>query len=382
MSRIFLIAAFLIMTSLLFPANIFAQGNQNISVLPQNEVVNKDYFASGNSVTLAGTVNGDAYLAGGNIINEGTINGDLLIAGGTVDIRGNITGNVRVVGGQVTIGLAGKSNLSVAAGSVNIVNSAKVGGSAAVTAGSADIAGPIGKEVNITSGQTTISSSIGGDVNANGPVTLTSTADIGGNFDYLSSTPAQIQPGAKIAGKTTQHLPPPQTQAGAKGIAAAFEGAKIAATLVYFISYLIVGLLMLYFMPIFTRKISDAVKEKPWASLGIGILVTIITPIVVLVLLVTILAIPLALILLAFYLIAIFLSKIFVSLVIGQKILGAFQQQISPYWALVLGLVIYAILTLIPVIGIITSLVFTFLGLGALFLQRNIFSQAIPQKSK
>ena len=44
-------------------------------VLPKGEVVDSDYFATGTSVTLSGTVKGDAYIAAGTINFEGTVDG-------------------------------------------------------------------------------------------------------------------------------------------------------------------------------------------------------------------------------------------------------------------------------------------------------------------
>ncbi|NIO21626.1 MAG: hypothetical protein GTN76_13040, partial [Candidatus Aenigmarchaeota archaeon] len=41
------------------------------AVLPKGEVVDSDYFATGRSVTLSGTVKGDAYIAAGTIDFEG-----------------------------------------------------------------------------------------------------------------------------------------------------------------------------------------------------------------------------------------------------------------------------------------------------------------------
>lgn len=375
MKKIISFFVLLFVTTLFLPQLVFAQNpTPTPIVLPKGEVVNKDYFAASNSVTLAGTVNGDAFLAGGTVINEGTVNGDLLVAGGTVEIRGTVTGNVRVTGGQVVIAGNIGRNLSVAGGSVNVVNSARIGGSLAAAGGSVNVSAPIAKEANVAAGQTTISNSVGGDLSVAGPVSLTSTAAVAGNLNYWSNNPAQIQPGATIAGQTTQNIPSQAQPQPGKALGT-FAAAKTTFSLAYLISYFIVGLLLLKFFPFSLQKISDNILTNPWGSLGVGFLVLILTPIIIFILFITLIGIPIALILLALFLITIFLTKIFVSYVLGQKILKYSNSKAGNIWALIIGLVIYFLLGLIPVIGGLTTFIFTLLGLGALFLQRKMFYQ-------
>src|SRR3989304_8346367 len=106
MKKLFIGALILLLSSLtLFVPNAQAKGNpEPVSmVLARNEVVNKDYFAAGDTVTISGIVNGDAYLAGGSVLIDGTINGDLLVAGGTIQIQGPVKNDVRAAGGMITL---------------------------------------------------------------------------------------------------------------------------------------------------------------------------------------------------------------------------------------------------------------------------------------
>src|SRR3990167_5151877 len=86
-----ILIAFLILP--LITTGVYAAKNLQRSetvLVPKGEVVEGDYFAAGERVTIAGTVNGDAYVAGGNVVVEGEINGDLIRAGGTVNGRGKV----------------------------------------------------------------------------------------------------------------------------------------------------------------------------------------------------------------------------------------------------------------------------------------------------
>ena len=67
-------SAFLI---LIFPLSIFAQTNDptrgKTVILSKDQIIDHDYFAAGDTVTIDGTVNGDAYVAGGQVNINGVI---------------------------------------------------------------------------------------------------------------------------------------------------------------------------------------------------------------------------------------------------------------------------------------------------------------------
>jgi len=387
MKKIVIFFASLLILPLFFVSVVSAQNNdkkpKNV-VLAKDEVVNKDYFAAGDSVTLSGTVNGDAYLAGGNVIVEGTINGDLLVAGGMVEIRGKITDNVRAVGGQIVISAQVGKNLTVAGGTVNLTDSAKIGGSLVAGTGTLSVFSPVGKDLNIGVGQVTLGNTIGGGVRAGvGQLTLTPNAKVSGDLIYWSDAQAQIQSGAQVLGQTTHNLPPAKALKEAKParILGIFTGASLALKIASFLWALIIGLLLLKFFPVYSRRTIEVMIKKPWASLGMGLLILILTPIIFLILLITVLGIPIAFVLLVTFLIIAYLAKIFVSIFIGQKVLRYFGSKTGSNWALLLGLVVYGIVTLIPILGPVVSLLVVIFGLGAVFLEEKDFYHQLRSKN-
>lgn len=346
-------------------------------VLPKNEILNKDYFAAGDSVTLSGTVNGDVYLAGGSVIVEGIVNGDLLVAGGVVAIRGKVTHDARIGGGQIIISGEIDGNLTVGGGSVNLTDSAKIGGSLVAGAGSLFVFAPVGKGATIGAGQVTLGNKIGGDITAGiGKITLTPNANIIGNLVYWSKSNAQIEPGAQVLGKITHNLP------------AEFKPTKRIVVLPLLIlignliSSLVLGLLMLKFLPVYTQRTANVITEKPWASLGVGFLTTVLFPVIFIILLITLVGIPLALILLFTFLIIAYITKIFVSLVIGQKIFKFIGQRTKSGWVLLMGLIVYGIITMIPVIGWIVSILVFLFGLGAVILEKKDFYRQLRSENR
>lgn len=373
------ITTVLIIVLVLFslPVTIYAQkDNQRDVVLTKEQVINKDYFATGNSVTLAGTVNGDAYVAGGNVIVDGTVNGDLIAAGGNLDVKGTVTGNIRAAGANINInGIIGK-NATLVGGSINLSSNANIKGSLVSAGGNLAILAPVGKEANLAAGGITLGNKVGGDVNAAvDRISLTSTATVSGNLTYLSKNTASLAPEATVSGRITQNLPQvrqtPQ-EVGKRGLI--FFSIFSKAT--NLILSAIIGSLLISFLPIYFEITSKAVANRPWFSLGIGFLTVIVFPIAFILLAITIIGLPVAFALAFILAIFLYLAKIFVVYVIGRLIVKRFTGEDHKIWAFLTGLAIYIILTSIPVLGGIVSAVVGLMGLGAILIaDKNLYSQ-------
>lgn len=369
----------LILVLFILPITTWAQNNNGRKdiVLPKNEVVNKDYFAAGNSVLLDGTVNGDAYLAAGNIVVNGTVNGDLLTAGGNIDIRGNVTGNVRAAGGNINISGIVNRHVTAAGGSINLTSSADIKGSLASAGGNLAIFSPIGKEANLAGGQATLGNKIGGDVNAFvGQLSLLSSASVNGNLTYQSQNTASISPEATVSGKVTQTLPPKKQEKEKQTAIALFSFISIIDLLLSFI----IGIALIKFFSAYFDNTTSVVAQKPWLSLGIGFLTAIVFPFALLLLLVTIIGIPIAVFLIFILAVFFYTAKIFVSFVIGQLILKQFNKDFHKIWSLLVGIIIYGIFTAIPILGWLISMTVGLIGAGAILISDKYFYQDLRRK--
>jgi len=350
-----------------------------VVLLSKDDVVEGDYFAAGERVTIAGTVNGDAYVAGGNVIVEGEINGDLIAAGGTVNVRGKVAQNVRVAGGQVTVSGDVGGNVTLVGGSLEISDSAKIAGSLVSAGGNLSVFAPIGKGATIGAGSATIGNLINGNVTAGvGELALTPSAKVDGDLTYWSDADAQIQDGAEVLGKTTHNFPQKkETQEPKKALGGFLAFFKIAS----FLAALIIGAILIKFAPQFTKATAETVADKTALSLGIGLAALIITPLLILIIAVTIIGIPLAMILLVLFLITIYLSKIFVSVTIGRKIVEITNQKVGDYAVFILGLLVYTLLTLVPVIGVLVAILAVLGGVGAIVMtKKSIYKQLRTKK--
>lgn len=358
--------------------------NTTSIILQKDQVINKDYFAGGDTVTILGTVNGDAYVAGGTVYVDGTINGDLLVAGGTVNIRGKVSNNIRAVGGQIIVSGKTGRNLTTLGGSVTITETASVSGSLVAGAGTLSVFAPIGTDASIGAGQVTIDSHITRDVQAGvGTISLTPNAKIGGNFTYWSSETAQVTAPSQVAGKITHNYPPTPEKEQPQKDTSPFVIAGLVSTfsLFSFCSALLIGLLMLKFIPVYTKQIVVLMQEKMLQSFGVGFLSIVLAPFIFVILLITLIGIPLSIISFVLFGILIYLAKIIFSMVLGEKIFVQLNKKAARGWTFLVGLILYYLITMIPVFGFVVWLIAGCMGLGALLMQAQYAYTTLRHKN-
>jgi hypothetical protein len=220
--------------------------------------------------------------------------------------------------------------------------------------GDATIDGTVTESVIVFNGGATITGTVRQDVIVfNGPVVIEPGARVGG--DIISRQTPQVADGADVQGEIT-------------GVAARFDwedvglAGRFAWWLGYSISTLILGLLLLLFAPGSDRALSET-RRRLGASIGTGLAVFFLTPIVAIILMVTIVGLPLGL----FLLLALALLYT-VGYVSGAHAIGRFivKQPSSRYVAFLVGWGIVRVLGLVPILGGLTWTLVTVFGLGAL----------------
>lgn len=359
-----------------FATPVFAEETPRNIVVPANQIINSDYFAAGNSVTVMGTINGDAYVAGGNVTFDGIVNGDIIAAGGTITIRGAAQ-NVRVAGGNITINGTIEKNLTVFGGNVSLGDNARLMGSIVAGGGSVNLLSAVGRGATLAGGNVVISNLINGNVYAGtGQLTLQPQAIINGNLVYVSDQTAQVLPGAKVNGKLTHTLPKKQTTepevtAARTNALLGLGFAALTIKAITLLSLLIIGWILLALVPNYVKKVTDCIVDKTWMSLGTGFVAIILAPIVFIILLATVIGIPLALVFIALFCIMAFVSKLFVMLLLGEKIGKAINSKMPMSLALFIGAVVYGIIVIIPIFGWLFDCVAVLLGLGSLLIQKK-----------
>lgn len=304
---------------------IFAGRDQMIS-----QPVDRDLIVAGNNVTVSSTVAGDTYVAGGQVNITGNIAENLIVAGGNVTISGTIGKNLIVAGGEVKIEDSANVNGYVLAGG-NIVN----------------INGQFAGPVRVGASEFTV-----GD-----------KAKIRGDLE-ADVTKSNVSPTASIAGEKKINIYENRTPNRMDWInRETFSGLRIIG----FLSKLIILLILTRLFGYLIKPIAELSKSF-LRNLGIGFLILIIVPFLVVGLLATIIGIPLAVIILFVYLLALYLSNLIVAGALGQLIAEREGMKIDNiYLRVIVGFVILTIIELIPVIGPITRFIVMLLGLGLVY---------------
>ena len=323
-----------------------------------NEVIEGDLFIAGETIIVEGTINGDLIAAGKTIIVNGIVNGSIIAAGETININGETTRAVRIAGNNLFVNGKIGNYLLLAGRDFKMDSRAEVGGDVIFGAYSAYLNGFI--EGDVKSG--------------NEYLTIASNANILGKLLYTSRREANIESGAQIGGTLTRFTPQPEEEIGSRF--------SLWWLVISFFMALVVGVVLILIVPEKARRVTDSIWRHPWASLGWGTVLLIVTPIAAIIVGFTIIGIPLSIISLILYGIAIYITQIIFGLFIGKAIIGSFgkvETRAAMIGALALGLAIFRLARMVPYLGFIIGLASVLFGLGALLVlqkQSSVKQQA------
>ena len=328
------------------------------------------------------TVAGNLYTAGANITVEGKVTGDVICAGQSVNINGAVGGSVRAAGNSVNINGQVARNIMIAGASVILGSDAQAGWDMLIAGAVGEIRGKVGRDLYGVAASMIISGEVNGDVrlkiddkieskrrgvglNDNKTkLKIEDTAKINGGLIYTAEGKAQISSSTSIVGKVTHNLPKLKNT---KKLA--LMGLVWVRTYSIF-SSLIIGLVLISFWRGRIKDLTDVMQVKAGASIGWGIAVMFLTPVILILLLLTIIGIHLALMLLGIWLIFICVSKILTGILAGRIILEKFwkQKKDNLILAMIIGIVALWIIFSIPFVGWILFLIATWWGLGGIFI--------------
>ncbi len=226
--------------------------------------------------------------------------------------------------------------------------------------GDAVIDGMVSESLVVFNGRTEITGTVDEDVIVfNGAVVLRSGSRVGG--DVISLEEPQIEDGATVGGSVDDLA----TRWDFYDVT--FVG-RFAWWLAYTVSSLVLGLILLLLVPRLDPASVRALRTRLGATIGFGLLVFILLPIVAGLLLVTIVGIPLGLFLLLALALVYSIGYVVGTLAFGRLIVS---EPTSRYLAFLIGWGIFRLLALVPFLGGLAWLVATVVGLGALWVARR-----------
>ncbi len=337
------------------------QDNGNLT-LPSSQTHRNLYVAGGN-VTIDSVTTGDLYAAGGTVIVSGNIEQDANLGGGTVILNGNTGGDVRVFGGNITINRPVGGDVLVFGGTVTLGEQASIAGDLIVCGGSANVNGPVSGSVWASAGSVTLNSAITGPVKVKSGKQLVfgPNARVAGTVNYTGPSEALVQDGAQVS-SIDFHM------TEKRGTGHKFTGLFTLAFLLKMLAWIAAGLVLLQIFKRPARAVTESLRQSPWLNLGIGVLGAVVVPVLALILALVILGYYLAFLLFIAYIFFLGVSCITAAVFTGALIVKWLTKKpdLALDWqAVVIGVVLFGIVALVPVIGWIIVTLLSLMAFGA-----------------
>lgn len=365
--RVILVALLVALILALTPSTAAAaeiRSGQDITI-GANETIEDDLYIFGNNISILGTVRGDVVAFGQNVSVDGTITGDLIAAASTVAIRGQVGGSVRGAGASIALNGRVTNDLIFLGNEITVSSNGRVGRDAVIAGNTATLSGPVGRDVQAGATTLKIDGPVGRDVVAQvDQLQLTDKASVEGSLTYTSASEAQIANPGSVRGRTERRVPESTTQTPV------VEGptALVLEWIKGLVGLLILGLLVAFFFPGFSRRAGEALLRSPLLSLAIGALVLIGLPILAILFFVVGALIGgwwIGFVVLALCVLLIALSIPVASVGVGSALLRVAQRP-GPVWlALLLGLIVLLLVAVIPILGGIVIFLALLFGMGA-----------------
>lgn len=329
--------------------------------LGDEQEVEGNFYALGNTVSVSGTINGDLYAAAGSITLNGPVRDDVFFVGGTVALHASTSEDVRIIAGDVTIAESIGGSLAIFAGRVKILSTATIAGDVLVYGGTVTIEGKVEGQVLGSVDVLRLDGVVAGGVDVvSGALVLGDRADIAGDVRYESNTEIVRAPGAVVAGELI-------------AIASAVESVPISAFKFQAIIFLILlftslTLFLLIRYPI--ERFMSLVTKRPLHYGLVGSATLLFLPVVVGVLLASILGGLIGLIvaggLFASIIISLPLTAIFIGSILFRFL---FKRQEVSLFSVALGVAVTSVLLAIPILGPGMILIAGFCIFGGLVIQ-------------
>lgn len=367
MNKFRLIAGLVLVLGLMAPrvqaAEFIAPDNSQNGTISVSDEGHRNLYVAGGSVNVSSNVAGDLFAGGGKILVTGNVEQDLVVGGGSITINGNVGGDVRIGGGDVTITGQVAGDVLVAGGTVTLASTSRVGGDLIAGAGDMSIEAPIVGDVRIGGGVIYINSTITGNVwvQSDDQLRFGSKAVIANPVTHKGFKESVSEEGAQVSKVDFTQVERKQGQAMAGFLTGAF--------VIKLLALILAAWLLIHFLPRRARTVVEGVRQKPWASLGLGFLGMIAFPVGVIVLLLTFIGYYVAFIALVWFMLAMLVTCLLSAIVVGafiEKLLMKRAELKIDWQAVVIGVVVSSVVWLIPIVGGLVMMIVVLMTFGSL----------------
>lgn len=323
----------------------------------------------GGEVRVTGTVNDNLNVMAGDIDIDAQVLGDLRAVGGDITVKGSVSGEADVIGGDIDFDATVGEDLSIAGGDVRIGSPARIKGDLEVAGGEVRIGGTVERNVEAAAADFKLTGTVNGDVDVRGvDITIAPGARIAG--DLIAKGPQEPTINGTVEGevKYTRASGP-----GWRGYNYGWDGDfahhfDFEITVLSSLWALFGGFLLIFLFPKLTDRTARTFQDYPVRSFGFGLLSIILLPVLAILLIVTIIGLPLGLLILLFYPLLLFIG--FLSTALGLARMAYRDSDVTPskltqlaYLAVVL--LTLTILSTIPVLNSIITILAVIIGIGA-----------------
>ncbi len=324
----------------------------------------KNLYTAGGMLNVNGNTQGDLAAVGGNLTVLGDVEKDVMLAGGTIIVSGNIGEDARIVGGNITITGPVGGDLVVVGGNLTVSEKAAVGSDAVLAGGNIQINAPVSGSLRIYGGNVEINGKVSGNVyvRASEGLKFGSNAEVLGAVVYKGVKEAVVAEGAKVPTIEFTKMENRSVNKAAGIITVAFF-IKLAA-------WFLAGWVLMRFAKSLVIRTAEEIRQKPWEHAGIGLAALISIPIAAILMLLTVVGYYLAFATFAAYGLMLILANILAAVVLGYLSLYYLTKtsENHPNWQVVLiGVVLWSLIKLIPIVGWIVAAVLFMMVFAALF---------------
>jgi cytoskeletal protein CcmA (bactofilin family) len=331
----------------------------------KREPIEHDFYGVGETVHIAGPVSGDVVIAGQRLTLDGPVSEDVIAAGEIVTINGNVGDDIRAAGRLVQVNGEVGDHIVAAGETITLGPQAKVGSWAWLAGRQIEVLGQVGRQLKVGGEEVIIAGEVMGEVEIMAEeVRILADAVIHGPLRVHSPNPPEIATGARILGDVT-HLPMPEVEHAPVLKVVALAG------LVVTVSLILTGIVYFLLFPQFSVTAARHIEQVPLASLGLGFLVLLVGPLVILLLFTLGITFLLGILLAAAYFLMVVIGGltgvIYVSDVALRRL---FKKETVSKGLMVLTLigafVLLGLVQLIPLLGSLAVFLLSVLGIGAL----------------
>jgi cytoskeletal protein CcmA (bactofilin family) len=328
------------------------------------ETIDDDLYAFGTNIAINGTIHGDLIAAGSNVTVDGNVTGDVFAAGNIIAIRGQVGGSVRAAGNSIVVDGKVANDLLAAGNEVTILSNGRLGRDAILGAANVTVTGQIARDLQAGGTNVKIDGAVGGNVLATvEKLQLTDRASVGGSLKYTSKNEAQIANTSSVKGPIERRTPDNGRAPLVTGTAA-----LVLEWLKGLIGLLILGILVVFFFPGFSRRAGEALVRSPWLTLAIGALVLVGLPILSIIFFAVGALIGgwwIGFVVLAVFGVVLALSIPVAAVGVGGALLRIAGRPVPVWLALFIGLVALLLVALVPILGGLVIFCALLFGMGA-----------------